>query len=155
MERFAIESESLVLRELATADIPACAEAFCQAYNNDIWQNHWQTETATGYLADICGMPGFFGYVCERDGQVLGAILAREKVWWNAKEVYVEELFVSPKYQGGGVGSALLEQVEKLCREKGLAGVTLSTNRHAPAAGFYHSRGYRCNESVIFLYKVE
>lgn len=46
-----------------------------------------------------------------------------------------------------------MKRAEQYVREKGLAGITLSTNRYAPAVGFYHRNGFLDCEHVLFLCK--
>jgi len=64
------------------------------------------------------------------DNEVKGAVLCREKTWWNNNEIFVEEMFVSPEQQWKGYGTALLKAAESYIKEKGLAGFTLFTNRY-------------------------
>lgn len=142
-----------MIREMKPDDIPVCAEILCSVYNNDLWRNRWEPSGAREYLTDICRMPKFLGYVIEENGEILGAVFAREKVWWSGSEVYVEELFVKPERQGKGFGSGLMGRIEQYVREKGLAGITLSTNRYAPASAFYHQLGFADCEHVLFLCK--
>lgn len=134
-------------------DITACAEILCSVYNNDLWRCRWSSEVAIEYLTDIFNMQKFVGYVMEVDGEICGAIFAHEKVWWNNSEVYVEEIFVQPNLQRKGYGAMLLEKVEKYIKEKGLAGMTLCTNRYAPAPKFYKKNGFVDCEHILFMCK--
>ena len=141
------------IRTMQPGDIPACAEILCSVYNNEVWQCRWAQDTAAAYLTDITRMPRFLGYVAEEEGAVLGAIFARENIWWNNSEVYVEEMFIRPELQRQGLGGRLIQRVEDDAHSRGLAGITLSTNRHAPAAQFYRKHGFANCEHVFFLAK--
>lgn len=55
----------------------------------------------------------FGGYLICEAKSVLGAIFAHEKIWWNNSEVFVEEMFVAPERQRSGLGTALLNEIEK------------------------------------------
>lgn len=138
---------------MTSADIPACAGILCSVYNNNLWQCRWDTAAAAEYLTDIFRMPKFVGYVLEEQDGIIGGVFAREKVWWSGSEVYVEELFVKPEAQGRGCGTRLMERIGAYVREQALAGITLSTNRYAPAAGFYRAMGFADCEHVLFLCK--
>ena len=135
------------------ADIAACADILCSVYNNEMWQSHWTKEVGTEYLTDIFNMEKFVGYVVDEDGEILGGIFAHEKVWWNNTEIYVEEMFVKPELQRKGYGSMLIGEVEKYIKEKGLAGITLLTNKYAPAPNFYRKNGFVHSEHVILMAK--
>lgn len=141
------------IREMKINDIDSCAEILCSVYNNELWQCRWSKEVAAIYLTDFYNMQKFVGYVMEDDGVILGGIFAHEKVWWNNSEVFVEEMFVKPEFQGKGYGSMLLRQVESYVTEKGLAGVTLATNKYAPAPKFYRKNGFVDNEAIMFMWK--
>lgn len=141
------------IRELKQSDIRACAEIMCSVYNNELWQCQWKMETAMEYLTDFFKMQKFVGYVLEEDNTIVGGLFAHEKIWWNNSEVFVEEMFVKPELQRQGHGSMLLQAVECYCRNKGLAGITLATNKYAPATKFYQKNGFLENEYIFFMYK--
>lgn len=141
------------IRVLEEKDIESCADILCSVYNNELWMCRWSRETAIEYLRDFFDMKKFVGYVAEEDKKVVAALFAHEKVWWNNSEVFIEEMFVNPEYQGKGIGTALLLEVEKYIKEKSLAGITLSTNKYAPAPKFYSKNGFENCEHVMFMAK--
>lgn len=143
----------MVIRKMEKSDIPPCADILCSVYNNEMWKCRWDRETAIEYLTDFFAVKRFVGYVLTEGGEILGAVFAREKVWWNNSEVFVEEMFIRPKLQRKGLGSLLLKKVEEYIAEKGLAGITLSTNRYAPAPDFYRKNGFTDCEHVLFMAK--
>lgn len=143
----------MLIRPMTKSDLPCCADILCSVYNNDLWQCRWEKPTAIEYLSDFFQMAKFVGYVIEADGEILGGLFAHEKVWWNNSEVFIEEMFIRPDMQGKGLGSMLLGQVESYVREKGLAGITLSTNRYAPAPHFYRKNGFTDCGHVLFMAK--
>ena len=118
------------IREMNSKDINECADILCSVYNNELWMCRWDKETAVEYLKD------FF-----------------ESKWWNNSEVFIEEMFVDPARQGSGIGTALLNTVEEYVKKHGLAGMTLSTNKYAPAPKFYKKNGFENCEHVIFMAK--
>ena len=139
------------IRLLDMADIPACAGILCDVYNTELWQCRWSQDTAAAYLTDYAEARRFVGFVAEMEGRVVGAAFAHGKIWWNNTELALDELFVAPAHQGQGVGRRLMEAVEAYAAQHRLAGVTLSTNRHAPAPDFYRRRGYVDCEHVLFM----
>ncbi|MGN0586790.1 MAG: GNAT family N-acetyltransferase [Oscillospiraceae bacterium] len=141
------------IRKMEREDIAPCADILCRVYNNELWQCRWTKDTAAEYLTDFYDMTKFVGYVLTDGGDIIDGIFAHEKVWWNNSEVFVEEMFVKPESQRKGYGSKLLEAVESYVRKKGLAGITLSTNRYAPAPLFYKKNGFANCEHVLFMAK--
>lgn len=141
------------VRELKAEDIPACADILCSVYNNELWQCRWDRETAEEYLTDIFQMKKFVGYVIEEEGVVLGSVYAHEKVWWNNSEIVIEEIFIRPQEQRKGYGATLLRKIEEYVKEKGMAGITLLTNKYAPAPRFYRKNGFVDCEHILYLCK--
>ena len=135
------------------SDLTACGHILCSVYNNELWQCRWTLETAAAYLTDFFRMEKFVGFVAEENGEILGAIFGHEKIWWNNSELYVDEMFVLPDKQRKGYGSMLISTAEEYIREKKLAGLTLCTNRYAPAPYFYRKNGFNDNEAIVFMYK--
>jgi len=144
---------SVILRPITEADLPACADILMSVYNNELWQCRWTKETAMAYLSDLFAARKFVGYAAQEEDRLIGAVFAHEKVWWNNSEVYVEEMFVRPECQRMSCGSRLMEQVEAYVTQNGLAGITLSTNRYAPAPEFYRKHGYAECGHVLFMAK--
>ena len=143
----------MVVREMKESDIATCADILCSVYNNELWRCRWSKEVAMEYLMDFFEMKKFVGYVMEDEGEILGGIFAHEKVWWNNSEVFVEEMFIKPELQRLGYGSMLLEKIGEYVRNKRFGGITLSTNKYAPAPLFYRKNGFDDCEHVLFMCK--
>lgn len=142
-----------MIRKLQKADIAACTEILCAVYNNEMWKCNWVTETATAYLKDYFDVKKFVGFVLEKDGKIEGALFAHEKIWWNNSELFIDEMFVRPENQRNGYGSMLIKAAEAYVKEHKLAGLTLCTNKYAPAPNFYRKNGFTDNGFIMFMYK--
>lgn len=143
----------MTIRAYRQEDLGSCAEILMAVYNNPLWQCRWEKETAKTYLQDYADAAKFIGYVAEDGQQVIGAIFAHEKIWWNNSEVFIDEMFVLPECQGKGIGTALLSTLEEYVQERGMAGFTLTTNRYAPAPQFYKRNGFTECEPIIMMAK--
>lgn len=142
-----------MIRKMEASDIPDCADILCIVYNNELWQCRWDIGTATRYLTDFYRAEKFAGFVLEHDGRIAAAMFCREKVWWNNSELVIEEMFVRPECQRQGFGTALLQKAEEYVIDKDLAGITLATNRYAPAPAFYRKNGFAEYEHVLYMGK--
>jgi GNAT superfamily N-acetyltransferase len=95
-------------------------------------------------------------YVAEMEGQIVGTIVFRDCLrtgsceWYDRPDVASFGQFgVEPDMQGHGIGSALLDHVEKRALEVGASEIALDTA--APATHLielYSRRGYRIVENV-------
>ena len=142
-----------MIRKMEASDIPDCADILCGVYNNELWQCRWDRGTAIRYLTDFYRSEKFAGYVLEHDGRIAAAMFCREKVWWNNSELVIEEMFVRPECQRQGFGTALLHKAEEYVIDRGLAGITLATNRCVPAPAFYKKNGFAEYRHVLYMGK--
>ena len=78
-----------------------------------------------------------FMVVDEENGQVLGAVKLFEK---SPAAGQLSHLVVAPKVQRHGIGSLLLEAVEKRARERGFA--ILGATVHATGTTYFEKHGY-------------
>lgn len=62
-------------------------------------------------------------------------------------------MFIRPDCQRQGLGSELIAEAERYVRDKKLAGLTLTTNRYAPAPNFYRKNGFSDAEHVLYMFK--
>jgi GNAT superfamily N-acetyltransferase len=61
------------------------------------------------------------GLLAEKDGEVVGLAhyIFRPSTWEVEDFCYLEDLYVDPKVRGGGVGRALINELEKIAIAKG------------------------------------
>ncbi|MGL4340547.1 MAG: GNAT family N-acetyltransferase [Rhodoglobus sp.] len=87
--------------------------------------------------------------VCEdSQGVVVGYALATitPLLHTNGSSAQLQELVVDTSRQGEGIGTALVEAVEGLCRERGVKQLTVPSRR---SAGFYERIGYRSTADFL------
>ncbi|MBL8604028.1 MAG: GNAT family N-acetyltransferase [Myxococcales bacterium] len=72
----------------------------------------------------------------------------------DMRPMFVEELAVHPSYQGRGVGSFLLEQLEHLARVRGCTHLVLEVaENNRRALQFYRARHFQKLDAALFLSK--
>jgi GNAT superfamily N-acetyltransferase len=151
---YANRGGNLLIRPYEKEDLSDCVQILMAAYNSEPWRNHWTEETGSRYLKEYADAAHFLGWIAMHEGRPAGALFGHRKVWWTQDELFVDELFVHPDFQGKGHGKRLLQVAEAYCMDNGLAGVTLLTDRNMPALAFYQQNGYSAADHVIFMYKV-
>lgn len=142
-----------MIRVLHLDDMPICVQLFIEAYNQEPWNDHWTSETATRYLQELEANDRFVGFVICVDEIIVGALFAHCKTWWTNDELFVDEFYIAPRLQRKGYGKKLLAHTEHYAKSQELTGLTLLTNQYFPAKAFYEKNGYAHAESVIFMYK--
>ena len=87
--------------------------------------------------------PAFHCFVAEVDGKIRGMALVYPRYsTWQGKTIHLEDLIVSEKARGSGIGKELLTAVVKYGHEKGVRRIewgVLDWNK--PAIAFYEKNG--------------
>ena len=148
------EKEQLLFIELDDSYLPQMAELFRDAFSGEPWNDNWSdTEQLMEYMKDISKAYSQLNYGLLIDGRLVGMSVGKIKHWWEGTEYAIDEICVSPEYQGRGLGSKFLSLIESAIREKGLGGIFLQTDNDKPAYRFYHKNGFRDLASHMSLYK--
>ncbi|MDG5760771.1 GNAT family N-acetyltransferase [Natronococcus sp. A-GB1] len=85
--------------------------------------------------------------VAERDGRVVGfGWLDRDPAERDESTAEIVAVYVRPDAVGEGIGTAILERLEGIARERGLAKLVLVASKNA--IDFYRTRGYDPDETV-------
>ena len=81
----------------------------------------------------------------EENGEVVGMALSYFRYsTWKGKRLYLEDLVVTEKARGRGVGRALLEATIELARQSACSGLMWQVlDWNAPAIAFYEKFGVR------------
>lgn len=85
--------------------------------------------------------------VAENDGEIIGAVLGG----FDGRRGLMYHLAVSKDHRKNGIGSMLVEELEKRLREKGcLRYYLLVTRNNVEAIHFYEHRGWKKMDEFIF-----
>jgi GNAT superfamily N-acetyltransferase len=88
--------------------------------------------------------PALFGHVALVDGEAAGCALSflNFSTWRGVHGIYLEDLFVRPRFRGHGLGRALLARLAQECVTRGLGRLEWSVlDWNAPSIGFYRALG--------------
>jgi GNAT superfamily N-acetyltransferase len=88
--------------------------------------------------------PAVFAHVAEHEGEVVGFAVwfLNYSTWLGMHGIYLEDLYVTPRQRGRGLGKALLAELAAICMQRGYGRLewwVLDWN--VPAIGFYRSIG--------------
>ena len=150
----------LVIRDAATADIPALHRLIESAYRGEASRAGWTTEadllagqrTDPEDLATILGDPRQAMLTAWRGEQLLGCVLIADR---GEATGYFGMLSVSPTLQGGGLGRRLVEAAHAaLAARFGARRVRISVfPQRETLIGWYRRLGYApTGETLPFPY---
>ncbi len=82
--------------------------------------------------------------ICTRNGQPVGyaVYFLSYSTWLGRKGMYLEDLYISPTYRGGGAGKRMLRHLARLAHDSGCGRLEWSVlDWNTPAIQFYQSLG--------------
>jgi GNAT superfamily N-acetyltransferase len=135
-----------VIREATPADVPVILRLIhaLAAYERE----PDAVEATEDMLAEALfgPSPAASCHLAELDGRVVGFALwyVTFSTWKGLRGLWLEDLFVDPEARGHGLGKALLQQLARVCVDRGYARFewwVLDWNESAQ--GFYRSLGAR------------
>jgi GNAT superfamily N-acetyltransferase len=88
--------------------------------------------------------PPFECLIAEAEGKALGFALFfhNYSTWRGCQGIYLEDLFVPPRYRGNGVGRVLLQTLASIAAKRGCARVEWAVlDWNEPAFAFYERIG--------------
>lgn len=112
-----------------------------------------QYELTWGRLLDPAS--DSFGLVAEEDGKLLGIAhySFQSSTWAPVNYCYLEDLFVSPKLRGNGIGKALIDAVLAVALESGSSRLYWNTDASNSTARRLYDRFTR--ESGKVQYRIQ
>lgn len=146
--------EEIEIRRFTNADITDVVELYKDVFTAEPWNDVWISEEQVEYyLNELVENPVFDGFVVYENSLLLAACFGHKRSWWNGKEFFIDELFVANQMQGKGIGSKLLEYVEKDLLMDDYFRITLLTNKNLPAEEFYLKQGFNIIQNRIIMAK--
>jgi ribosomal protein S18 acetylase RimI-like enzyme len=108
------------------------------------------------FVAERSGKEHIVGYA-ECAFEIIGADNWMNERYFRDRDMrplYVEELAVHPDYEGRGLGSFVLDQLEHLARVRGCTHLVLEVaENNARALKFYRARSFQKLDAAVFLAK--
>jgi ribosomal protein S18 acetylase RimI-like enzyme len=143
--------KEITIRKAAEKDLDEIALIMKKEFSKAPYHENWTKESATKTINTYAELGDIL--VAESDKKIIGFIISREESYNSGSQITIEELVISKELQGMGIGKKLVNEVEEHAKKKNIKFIHLSTNKKAPAYGFYKHLGYIPNEQTVFLRK--
>lgn len=135
---------SIEIRDLVESDLPAVFELMAEFAEYENLSAYLDIKPES-YQAVVFGPKAFVeGLIALSDGEPVGYAIFYPcfATFGSLPGMFLEDLFVSEKERGTGVGDLLLREVAKQTRSRGFGRIDLHVLEwNAPAIEFYKKRG--------------
>ncbi|MCC5890172.1 MAG: GNAT family N-acetyltransferase [Alkalibacterium sp.] len=131
---------------------------FLDVFTASPWFDEWTDEKQLDlYLKDLTGNHNSLSLcLFDENNKLIGGSLGYTFNWWQGKEYFIKEFFISTDSQNKGIGSLFLEQLTVLLKKEDITHITLMTDKGVPAYHFYQKNGFtEQSESVFFAKKID
>ncbi|TGE34726.1 N-acetyltransferase [Desulfosporosinus fructosivorans] len=142
------------VRRFKPEDTEELIGIYIDTYAQEPWKEDWHPESVRQRISDLTINPISICYViCDENGLIVGGLFGRRNIFLEAKELFIDEFFISSNHQRNGYGSRLMNFAGIELKKEGYSCLVLNTERRYPSEIFYKNNGFRIKESNIFMYK--
>ena len=134
----------MTVRSIRPDDVPAVVGLVRELaeYERALHEVRLTEEQLTACL--FGNAPALFGHVAVVDGEVVGIALwfLNFSTWRGTHGIYLEDLYVSPRHRGSGLGRELLRTLAAVCVERGYSRLEWAVlDWNTPSIEFYQAAG--------------
>ncbi len=130
-----------------------CALIYIETFNDEPWNDKWDSKTAYNRLEEIYKTPGFIGLVALDGDKVLAAVFGNLETWFEGYMYNLKEMFVKKSEKGKGLGSILFKQLEETLKNYEVTSINLFTSKGDLTEKFYLKNGCVTEKDMIMMCK--
>lgn len=138
--------------EMKEADIDRVIPLYMDYYNT-CEEGVWTRDTTYKRIHQVWSREDSLCILAQRDGAVVGFAMGYFEQYDDLKAYDLVEIVIAREYQGRGLGSALMEELEARVREKGGASIQLQAVNDEQHERFYGRLGY--GNAINFVLKTK
>lgn len=139
---------------LRESDYETMKKLFVDVFSNEPWNDRWGQDQLDVYMKELAENTNSLTLALySENDELLGCSLGYLFNWWEGREYYIKEFFVSRKKQNQGVGRTFLALLNDRLKADGIKHTTLMTEKTVPAYHFYQKNGFTELEDSAFFVK--
>ncbi|MAH42422.1 hypothetical protein CL614_01705 [archaeon] len=139
-----------MIRKAKQSDLKEIAKILKTEYKKT-FKETWSDKGAIKVIRDYFHTNNIFVHLQEKI--ITGFIITRPVSWHDGLRYIVEEIAVSSKYQGKGIGRELIEYAENIARKKGAVKIELFAGTKSKAFKIYKKFGFKESTSFVHMTK--
>ena len=144
----------MTFKTISKEHINCLAPIYVETYNRPPWNDNWTVTLATEKLDELINCCDSFGLICiDNQDNIIGAIIGDSETYYNCRQFFIKDFFVTPTWQGKGIGSKLMEELEKELSKQGISKTYLFTSRTDITECYYQKRGYESWNGMVMMGK--
>lgn len=134
--------------------IDECVDIYINTFSKEPWNDEYESrDQVVTFFNNHIYNNYFLGYVGVLNNEIVALSLGMKKPWIKGMEYYIDEFCVSYQYQGKGIGTLFIKEIELDIKRMGLNAIMLNTEKGYPAEKFYRKNGFDVLEDMIILAK--
>jgi len=141
----------MIIRKASRKDFEEISEIIKEEYGKRPYNERWTISNAVKTL-DYYSNWGRI-YVAEIDKKIVGFMVIHKEFYNHGPKLHIKEIAVNSRFQGKGVGKALMEKAEEFAKNHNIKTIYLFTSSDAKAFEFYKKIGYSHSKKTVFLDK--
>lgn len=142
----------MTYREMSVEDIESVLQLYIDYYNNHE-DSCWTQETAYKRIHQVLTMEGAYALMLEDGGKAIGFAMGFFQQYDDIVSYVLEEIVVAYEFQGKGVGTSFLAELERRVKAQGVSCVELKAVKDEMHERFYGKAGF--HEVKNFVLKVK
>lgn len=145
----------MAIRKLSIENIEEIKSLFSEIFTKEPWNDDWSDPVQLHeYITDLIGNRNSLTLGLYEDNELIGLSLGSIMHWYIGTEYYIFELCIKKEKQGKGLGTAFLNEIEKIVKEKQITHIFLQTERTVPAYEFYMKNSFVELKDHVSLVKI-
>ena len=140
--------------KLSEEYLEECVDLFIDTFSRAPWNDEYDSrQQVKNFFINHMKNNYFLGYIGLIDKKVVALSVGMKKPWICGMEYYIDEFCIGDGFQGKGIGSLFLKDIEKLLYDEKVEGIILNTERDYPSCKFYEKNGFQVLGNLIVLGK--
>lgn len=130
-------------RKISQSDVAQAAAIIVEAYRNPPWNENWSMENATARIVELSASPHCVGVGAFSKAELVGFAIGLPHTSVRGRELYIPEVAVRTIQQRKGIGTGLLQFLEKESKRSGFLSAWLVSRADGAASNYYEFNGYK------------
>lgn len=146
--------EKFTLCMLEEAMLDESVDVYIDTFTKEPWNDVYESrEQVVTFFKNHMKNNYFLGYVLLHEKELVALSIGMIKPWIKGREYYIDQFCVKDSWQGKGIGTIFLNEIEKDIERNDLNAIMLNTDKGFPSEKFYVKNGFIPLEDTILLVK--